>query len=166
MKQIEIGAIVSAGIIDVIDPCYNHGTQGIALAMRDLEIAPGLYKCRYARAEFEIYGLKGSRVSQIGIYLDGHNPDEKDFRAIGEIDVDSGLCGFFPSKPDFSRDGWDAFCEKTAGKGPWLNEYGFFGPTSDGGYTVRGARDESGKIVALEIYLSDGSEEFFDDEND
>lgn len=160
--------------ISVTDPSYS---SDVWCRLDGIKIKPGIYKC-YALCEGEMeleerYGL--SIVSTVIFHEDIQEKDyagyllDNDLEEAGFVGVDSGMCGFFRDKPDFSRDEWLDLCDQifnnTKRKVVWgLNDSnsdaflyrddkkgacGFFTANKygDGSYRVSGKKDADSFVV-------------------
>lgn len=153
-EKVLAGEMAFGGVIDITDPCYRKKTRS---RMNDVAIVPGTYACV---AYVKDTGPWGKRVATAGIYLNGIIPKVFDMKSLGIIGVDSGMAGFFSHKPDFTDDQWNEFCALTDSlEYPCvcLNDTDLFrgflvsSGYGDGGYPVYVARNEEGRLVALEL---------------
>lgn len=153
MRRKLIGRKDFTGTVDVTDPCYDRDTW---CRMNNVSIKPGSYNCvvwyHTEHGAFDGKAYIQKIVGAIGIYLDGHIPQQKEMELYGDIGVDSGLAGFFENKPDYSDEAWSKFCDGIQKGDAWLNDNEFFSRSGygDGGYGVY-AYKEKGEITALEI---------------
>lgn len=140
-----VGELKVGEQIDITDPCYD---KDVWCRMK-YDMVPGNYMCYVSTKDCDVWG---TRVSRIGICLDGKTPAR--LKEIGEIGVDAGMAGFFNNKPDYSDDEWREFCEGLGNEDFWIREDCFFSDSGygDGMYPVYAKfAPNSEKAVALEI---------------
>ena len=152
MRRYKIGQKKFEGTVNVTDPCYNKDVW----CRMDISIKPGLYDCIIWRQmeKVQMYNetVTYKQVGVIGIYLDGHIPNSKKMKLVGNIGVDAGLAGFFNDKPDYNDDQWNEICNLIHSGDAWITDDGFFSFSGwgDGCYNVY-AYTENNDVTALEI---------------
>ena len=135
----------SKGTIEVTDPCYDK----VVWCRTNIDVLPGKYE---GTAHFE-----NGRVKMLQIIHEDYTATIDDCTFVenyNEIGVDSGLCGFFQDKPDFSDEEWHSFCEEyffneSCGQVP----YGFWSSSGygDGCYTVFEYHNVNDTVVGLTL---------------
>lgn len=96
----KIGNITCFGTIQITDPCY------------DVDCICNI-KIQCEKGEYEVFIKRNDDDRIAEVYAICNNDTEIDFSTrIGSVGVDSGLCGFYVNKPNFSREEWSEFCDK------------------------------------------------------
>lgn len=141
-KTIEyVGQLILGDKVDVTDPCYDKS----AWCRETVSCKPGIYT-GYATISDE--GEWGIRVANLSIYKDNASCPIEDMECVSSnIGVDSGLAGFFNSKPDFSDEEWYELCDKTDSKDKkaWCMFRGIFSESGygDGSYELYANKDRT-----------------------
>lgn len=89
--------------LDVTDPCYDKNVKCRA----KVKIEPGewLYRVILGEVDFRSARVKELRITKAGVPIKGQIYG----RVVSEdIGVDSGMCGFFEDKPDYTQEDNDA----------------------------------------------------------
>lgn len=120
------------GLCNVTDPCYEKDTW---CALYDVKIKPGMYKALIDEVDFpsiwkaednldafmhdvnvgDSYEVHDARIMSLTIihedYMGSYRYAHYNrYKLSNQIGVDSGMCGFYNYKPDFSSDeDWDNF---------------------------------------------------------
>ena len=155
-----VGSMKFGAFVDITDPCYPcDGNCNIV----KYPIRSGKYECYIRYGDGESW----KRIAEIAIIKKNYNKylDNNVWDEIGKVGVDSGLCGFFSDKIDYTHEEWDNFCDRLeigeAKKSWWVNfDNGFFSESGwgDGYYPVYRYVDEAKQTVGLKIVF------IFDDE--
>ena len=150
LKKKKIGVKDFGKTIDIADVKYAKGD--LCRRMNQVAIKDGNYTCRVWH-EMETSAPAEKTVKIIGIYLGDVIPPAWAINYIGEIDVDTGMVGFFANKPDYADEEWQAFCDPRCNKkqtDAWITAEGFFiSGVSKGTYDVFAAVNKDGDVHAL-----------------
>ena len=97
------------GEITITDPCYDYKIG--ARYIQNFNVIPGKYYF-YAGHNDTISDSDYYNTSFIMIH-EGYqlNQDDMQYWDNLHIGVDSGMCGFFENKPDYSSEEWNEICE-------------------------------------------------------
>ena len=159
-KYQKVGQMEFGNKVDISDPCYERDGESNVI---DYGIESGTYGC-YIKFGKEEYGEE-YRIAEIAIIKKGYENLCSDYGWIfvDIIGVDSGLCGFFNHKKEYSNSDWTDFChrlEEANEKGGFeeSGEYfinfdnGFFSNTGwgDGSYETYKYTLED-KVVGLKV---------------
>ena len=161
MERKNLGTIYVPEKVDVTDPCYD---RNVWCRFNDVPVRSGNYECVAWHSD---KGDWGDRIAMSGIFLAGSEipdnpPQRSEFVYIGNIGVDAGLAGFFPSpKPDYSRDEWVTLCESIRGGDEWITEDGFFSSSGygDGGYDLYCRKASDGVYDALVLVFIESEDD-------
>ena len=139
--------------VTITDPCYKK-TE--CCAIRGVEVLSGNYNCGFCMevSTFELHGkeCRHEKMLYIAMYHENYAPENCKKELLGHVGVDSGLCGFYQNKPDYSNKEWDAFCDQMGDALFFFTPEGFCSITGgDGMKTVYALKNDEGKIVGLEI---------------
>ena len=147
MEEYEQAGILNLCKVDVTDPVYHKNSEH---RMNDVRMLNGYYKCFYS-----VYKKNIIIITQSGFY-----PAPEEWQLIGDINVHSGLSGFFLNKPDFTEKGWADFCNSvkreketlkgTALSGIFFRNNAFFTLNNKGNHCVYGIK-RFRKYIALKL---------------
>lgn len=114
-KNMYVGTIhVPDGIIDITDPSYDKNISEDC-AIRNKKVKPGDYKCYVNVVDYpyedKVGNIRHSYALMRLTIIHKKPPDYiynilnfAEWKHIGKVAVDAGMCGFYNHKPDFDRE--------------------------------------------------------------
>ena len=156
-----VGKVKFKKQIDITDPCYDDDGK-FRLKVKDF--VKGNWNVIQYRQENYIAGLE--------IVAEGYEKEDQKYDILyDDICVDSGVCGFFDTKPNYDEDEWYDICfivddedttiveKESAFKCNGVYTHSGYG---DGRYAVYCKRNDKGEIYSLLLVFIDE----FDDEDE
>ena len=167
-KNLRIGTIsIPDGLVDITDPSYDKCDK---YSIWGKQVKPGDYKCYVDVVNFPYNDENGKKhnsyaIMRVAIIHKKQPPyvynvlNSKEWKEVGKVGVDAGLCGFYNHKPDLDEEKWTEFwqslsklkkfplidCDCSKLNGVTVNS-GF----GDGYYTVKQFEND-GEIIGLDI---------------
>lgn len=129
-KFTHIFSVSKDDILYVTDPCYDDGTW----CQFKTKVKPGVYNIYYSVRNYRVAAIKITHSALVA-----EERTDKNVECFHDIGVDSGLCGFFVNKPNYTEDQWINICNN-------LNPYGYTleGTIVDSPYKCNGVVASSG----------------------